>query len=337
MSRSSRPEADLGEGTYSYVCKTTYNGKPAAVKIFKNATDISDATLEADVLRSLRHPHIIECIGYTRDPPKIYMPRMDGSLLDLLIEGINTPAIGWEVLRQMLEALIYLHDRGITHRDIKPANILYRKVGKRYTFSLADFGSCTWMSKSPFGIYGTKQFWAPEVTNRGLHTRAMDVWALFVTIMFFFDSGGIQKDWTPEIVQEHVMGVARANRGVTDFRDMVEYEPEARPTAQELYSRFWGSGDGSAAEKTPSSGGDIGGVFLEEAPLSPSLSYVDTGPVYRDEPSSPKSTDSHLFTPFEDDFGFLALDEEQGGSSPITPQSALYSSDEHRQIRILSR
>ena len=35
----------------------------------------------------------------------------------------------WRVLRQILEALSYIHGRGVIHRDIKPANIFLDAEG----------------------------------------------------------------------------------------------------------------------------------------------------------------------------------------------------------------
>ena len=41
------------------------------------------------------------------------------------------------MLGPFLDALVYLHSRGVVHRDIKPENILYMED---WTPKLADFG-----------------------------------------------------------------------------------------------------------------------------------------------------------------------------------------------------
>ena len=45
----------------------------------------------------------------------------------------------WRVFRQILEALSYIHGRGVIHRDIKPANIFLDAEGRLSNmFRVAD-------------------------------------------------------------------------------------------------------------------------------------------------------------------------------------------------------
>lgn len=44
------------------------------------------------------------------------------------------------IIKQLLGAIYYLQQYGITHRDLKPENILVKKINGNYLFKIADFG-----------------------------------------------------------------------------------------------------------------------------------------------------------------------------------------------------
>ena len=46
----------------------------------------------------------------------------------------------WRVLRQILEALEYIHSLGMIHRDLKPSNVF---LDKRHNVKLGDYGLAT--------------------------------------------------------------------------------------------------------------------------------------------------------------------------------------------------
>ena len=101
---------------------------------------------EADTLASLDHPGIVPVLRKFEANGTAYfvMPYMEGLPLDELMK--NRRERGEEIsddelrglLEHVLDALGYLHARGIYHRDIKPGNILVTKEGVPI---LIDFGS----------------------------------------------------------------------------------------------------------------------------------------------------------------------------------------------------
>ena len=101
---------------------------------------------EAAMLASLDHPGIVRVLRSFHALGTAYfvMPFVEGVAFDALIESHRAKQRGFDedglhgLLTRMLDALGYLHDRGIYHRDIKPGNILITNAGVPV---LIDFGS----------------------------------------------------------------------------------------------------------------------------------------------------------------------------------------------------
>jgi translation initiation factor 2-alpha kinase 1 len=92
---------------------------------------------------------------------------------ELLIEGADKaliPVSGhmrnetiYEVLRQLLKGLEYIHSKGIVHHDIKPSNIFIQIENGNLLVQLGDFGlACPLQSVRHSLAFGTKLYAAPE-------------------------------------------------------------------------------------------------------------------------------------------------------------------------------
>nr|CAD7444458.1 unnamed protein product [Timema bartmani] len=81
----------------------------------------------------------------------------------------------------VVEALVFLHDRGFIYRDLKPENLLIDSTGY---IKMTDFGFAKRIGTSgkTWTFAGTPEYVAPEIIlNRG-HDRSVDYWALGVLV-----------------------------------------------------------------------------------------------------------------------------------------------------------
>ncbi|KAF2156103.1 kinase-like protein [Myriangium duriaei CBS 260.36] len=89
-----------------------------------------------------------------------------------------------EFMLQLVDAVIFLHSKGIFHRDIKPENIFLARDG---SMKLGDFGLATtetWTNE--FGV-GSDRYMAPEqfdsFNSVGYSPAAADTWAIGICLL----------------------------------------------------------------------------------------------------------------------------------------------------------
>lgn len=88
---------------------------------------------------------------------------------------------------QMVCAVKYLHDEGITHRDLKPENILLATEENETLIKVTDFGLSKFVDAGTMmkTFCGTPSYLAPEIlltVGMGAYTKAIDCWSLGVII-----------------------------------------------------------------------------------------------------------------------------------------------------------
>uniref|UniRef100_H3GS53 Uncharacterized protein n=1 Tax=Phytophthora ramorum TaxID=164328 RepID=H3GS53_PHYRM len=170
----------VGEGGYCVVQKGVdkRTGELVAVKMLsKSETSAREFWSEVDVLRVAgQHPNILQLRGtYETEYCWFIVQELaqDGELFDHLIaNGAYSERQASNTIRQLCDALQYLHRKGIVHGDIKPENILLHK-GR---MCLVDFGVSFRMGERFFydsQLMGTVAYAAPETLEHGalIHRR----------------------------------------------------------------------------------------------------------------------------------------------------------------------
>ncbi|XP_074851334.1 calcium/calmodulin-dependent protein kinase type IV isoform X2 [Carettochelys insculpta] len=124
-------ESELGRGATSivYRCRQKGTQKPYAVKMLKKTVDKKIVRTEIGVLLRLSHPNIIKLKEIFETPTEISLVLelvTGGELFDRIVEkGYYSERDAADAVKQILEAVAYLHANGIVHRDLKPENLLY--------------------------------------------------------------------------------------------------------------------------------------------------------------------------------------------------------------------
>lgn len=157
---------------------------------YENVRSVRDrARIEASM--AFRHPNLIEMIGCCMMYPDkgpvwllsnfVFGKEID-KYLQMIPDGENKMNFVCNAMCQVLDALDYIHSRGITHRDIKPSNIM---VEDGANVRLMDLGIArvSGGDKETFAgsFIGTPQYAAPEQIGGQELSAATDIYALGVT------------------------------------------------------------------------------------------------------------------------------------------------------------
>lgn len=115
--------------------------KVIALGLLGNEGAMARFEREANILKQLRHKHIVRLIGTGKykQTPFIAMEFVEGDTLDKVLS--SRQRMGWEDVivytKQLCDALQYAHEKGIIHRDLKPSNLMITRDG---VLKLTDFG-----------------------------------------------------------------------------------------------------------------------------------------------------------------------------------------------------
>jgi len=190
----------LGSGSYGkvYMAMNSDSGEIFVVKQVpfngansdESSEEVAQLEMEIALLGTLNHPNIVKYLGTERNNVSnelsIFLEHMPGGSIAELVSrfGKLDESVIRKYTREVLEGLIYLHDKGIIHRDIKGQNILVDNHG---VCKLADFGASRHMqsaeSAQNMSFKGTPVFMSPEVILEQRYSKKSDIWSVGCTVL----------------------------------------------------------------------------------------------------------------------------------------------------------
>ncbi|XP_061991770.1 CBL-interacting serine/threonine-protein kinase 4 [Rosa rugosa] len=196
----------LGRGSFAKVCKaqSLADETPVAIKIIDKLK--ADANMEPLILREISamrrlqdHPNILKIHEVMATKSKIYIVvelATGGELFAKISRHGKLPeSLARRYFQQLVSALRFCHENGVSHRDVKPQNLLLDGNGN---LKVSDFGLSALPEQLKNGLLhtacGTPAYTAPEVLYRvGYDGSKADAWSCGV-ILFVLLAGHLPFD-----------------------------------------------------------------------------------------------------------------------------------------------
>jgi len=180
---------EIGRGGFSVVKEATCreDGEKYAVKIVEKTLIQDEIKLlrrEIEIMKQVKHENILKLIEIFEDDERVYivMELVDGSeLFDRIVnKGYYSEKSTVHIVKQILNAVRYLHSKNIAHRDLKPENLLCSGSGANEIVKIADFGLSKLFSgdEELTTSCGTPGYVAPEVLMSESYDKSVDMWGI---------------------------------------------------------------------------------------------------------------------------------------------------------------
>lgn len=187
----------LGSGITSLVCIVEdlhsgnfFSAKIIPKKYIQSTNLLNQINNEISIMKNANHPNIVkfhDSFEYVNEINEKFIVIImeyceNGNLYNFLIKyGFQNENQKKTIIKGFLEAIKYLHDKGITHGDIKPENIL---LDSNFNAKLTDFGfSKTEIISGNESKSGTLYYAAPELFIKGQYNSIKtDIWSIGILI-----------------------------------------------------------------------------------------------------------------------------------------------------------
>ncbi|MGE7841000.1 serine/threonine-protein kinase [Lysinibacillus sp. NPDC093712] len=173
---------------------------------------------EAFIMKQINHLNIVNYVDHLEENGTLYiiMDYYEGKLLDQYLKDIplnNRDDLYTSIFLPLIDALSYIHKKGILHRDIKPSNIMINLEGKPF---LLDFGSAIFYKNAKeYQIFISPGYTPLEqysnVSAQGVYT---DIYSLAATFYYLL-TNMIPPDISQRLIEDNIDNIRKYNKRVT--------------------------------------------------------------------------------------------------------------------------
>ncbi|XP_034106582.1 uncharacterized protein LOC117569505 [Drosophila albomicans] len=248
-------ERTIGKGNFAVVklARHRITKNEVAIKIIDKSqldhTNLQKVYREVEIMKKLKHPHIIKLYQVMETKNMIYIVSeyaSQGEIFDYIAKyGRMSESAARFKFWQIISAVEYCHKKGIVHRDLKAENLL---LDFSMNIKIADFGFsnhfkpgellATWCGSPPYAapeVFEGKQYTGPEI----------DIWSLGV-VLYVLVCGALPFDGsTLQSLRDRVLsGRFRIPFFMSSecehlIRRMLVLEPTRRYTIEQIKRHRW--------------------------------------------------------------------------------------------------
>ncbi|KAL1229228.1 Maternal embryonic leucine zipper kinase [Trichinella pseudospiralis] len=250
----------IGSGGFAKVKRGVHvlTGGSVAIKIMDKKAlkkDLPRVKTEINALKHLCHQNIGRLYEVIETERKYFLVLeycTGGELFDYIVkkDGLPEPEAR-HFFRQIVAAVVFVHEQGFAHRDLKPENLL---LTDDLRLKLIDFGLC---AKPEYGLQdslntccGSPAYAAPEIiSGKAYYGNETDVWSMGVLLYTLlcgclpFDDDNITAMYRKIQSGQYKEPTDVSSNAVNLLRCMLQKDPAKRIKAKELLTHPWVVGD----------------------------------------------------------------------------------------------